>query len=104
MSLVGNVPKHTPAGTRVTVSARLAGDFVEVSVADDGPGLPRGREEEIFESFARGDDNTQSPKRGAGLGLAIVRAIVEAHGGSIHAEKNREKGARIIFTLPLKRP
>ncbi len=103
MSLIGNVPKHTPAGTHVTVSARLAGDFVEVSVADDGQGLPKGREEEIFESFARGDANTQSPKRGAGLGLAIVRAIVEAHGGSIHAEKNREKGARIIFTLPLKR-
>src|SRR5258706_4710691 len=103
MSLIGNVPKHTPAGTHVTVSARLAGDFVEVSVADDGQGLPKGREEEIFESFARGDANTQSPKRGAGLGLAIVRAIVEAHGGSIHAEKNREKGTRIIFTLPLKR-
>jgi two-component system sensor histidine kinase KdpD len=102
MSLVGNVAKHTPAGTHVTVGARLAGDFVEVSVEDDGPGLPKGREDEIFESFARGDD-TQSPKQGAGLGLAIVRAIIEAHGGSIHAEKGREKGTRIIFTLPLKR-
>jgi len=103
MSLIGNVPKHTPAGTQVTVSARTAGDVLEVSVADDGPGLPAGREEEIFESFARGDDQP-SPKRGAGLGLAIVRAIVEAHGGSIHAEKGRAKGARLIFTLPLKRP
>lgn len=102
MSLVGNVSKHTPAGTHVVVSARAAGDFVEVSVADDGPGLPAGREEEIFESFARGDDD-QSPKRGAGLGLAIVRAIVEAHGGSIHAEKGRAKGARLVFTLPAKR-
>jgi two-component system, OmpR family, sensor histidine kinase KdpD len=103
VSLIGNVPKHTAAGTRVTVSARLAGDYVEVSVADDGPGLPSGREVEIFESFARGDDQ-QSPKRGAGLGLAIVRAIIEAHGGSIHAEPGRKKGARVIFTLPLKRP
>jgi two-component system sensor histidine kinase KdpD len=102
-SLIGNVAKHTPAGTHADVAARLAGDFVEVSVEDDGPGLPKGREEEIFESFARGDDS-QLPKRGAGLGLAIVRAIVEAHGGSIHAEKGREKGTRIIFTLPLKRP
>ncbi len=103
MSLIGNVPKHTPAGTKVTVSARLAGDYVEVSVADDGPGLPSGREVEIFESFARGDDE-QSPKRGAGLGLAIVRAIVEAHGGSIHADRGGGKGTRMIFTLPLKRP
>jgi two-component system sensor histidine kinase KdpD len=102
LSLVGNVAKHTPAGTHATVSARLAGDYVEVSVADDGPGLPPGREERIFESFTRGDD-TPSPRQGAGLGLAIVRAIVEAHGGSIHAEKARETGARIIFTLPLKR-
>jgi two-component system sensor histidine kinase KdpD len=101
-SLIGNVAKHTPAGTQVTVSARTAGDFLEVSVADAGPGLPAGREEEVFESFARGDDQP-SPKRGAGLGLAIVRAIVEAHGGSIHAETGRAKGARLIFTLPLKR-
>jgi two-component system sensor histidine kinase KdpD len=103
MSLIGNVPKHTPAGTRVTVSARLLGDFVEVSVSDDGPGLPRGREEKIFESFARGDDQP-SPKQGAGLGLAIVRAIIEAHGGTIHADPGVEKGARIVFTLPLRRP
>jgi two-component system sensor histidine kinase KdpD len=101
-SLIGNVAKHTPAGTQVTVSARTAGDFLEVSVTDAGPGLPAGREEEVFESFARGDDQP-SPKRGAGLGLAIVRAIVEAHGGSIHAETGRAKGARLIFTLPLKR-
>jgi len=102
VSLIGNVAKHTPAGTRATVSARLVGDFVEVAVADDGPGVPPGREEQVFESFARGDD-TQSPKQGAGLGLAIVRAIVEAHGGSIHAERGREKGTRVVFTLPLKR-
>jgi K+-sensing histidine kinase KdpD len=91
VSLIGNVAKHTPAGTHATVSARLVGDFVEVSVADDGPGLPAGREEEIFESFARGDD-APSPKQGAGLGLAIVRAIVEAHGGSIHAERGPREG------------
>jgi two-component system sensor histidine kinase KdpD len=87
----------------VTVAARTAGDLIEVSVTDDGPGLPKGREEEVFESFARGDEHSTSPKRGAGLGLAIVRAIVEAHGGSIHAEKGREKGARLVFTLPVKR-
>ncbi|MGE5615780.1 MAG: DUF4118 domain-containing protein [Bacillota bacterium] len=102
MSLIGNVPKHSPVGTHVTVSAVAAGDVVEVSVADDGPGLPPGREDEVFESFARGE--AQPTRRGAGLGLAIVRAIVEAHGGSIHAEKGRAKGARFVFTLPLKRP
>jgi two-component system, OmpR family, sensor histidine kinase KdpD len=100
-SLVGNVAKHTPAGTHVTVAARVVGRHVEVSVEDDGPGLPKGREEEIFESFARGEK--QPPRRGAGLGLAISRAIVEAHGGTIRAESGREKGARFVFTLPLRR-
>ncbi len=99
-SLVGNVVKHTPAGTHVTVSARaVAGDEIEVSVEDDGPGLPKGREEEIFESFARGEP--QSTRRGAGLGLAISRAIVAAHAGTIRAEGGRERGTRIVLRLPL---
>ena len=100
-SLVGNAVKHTPAGTRVTVAARVVGKQIEVSVEDDGPGLPPGREEEVFESFARGGQ--QPAGRGAGLGLAISRAIVEAHGGTIRAEGGREKGARFVFTLPLRR-
>ncbi len=99
-SLVGNVVKHTPAGTPTVISARLAGDRVEVSVEDEGPGLPAGREEEVFETFSRG--GRQAARRGAGLGLAISRAIVEAHGGTIRAERGREKGARVVFTLPVR--
>ncbi len=98
-SLIGNVAKHTPAGTHVTVTANTAGKDIEVTVEDDGPGLPKGREEEIFESFARGEQ--QSTRRGAGLGLAISRAIVEAHGGKIRAQSGRERGARIVFTIPI---
>jgi K+-sensing histidine kinase KdpD len=100
-SLVANVAKHTPAGTLVTISARADGDNIEVSVEDDGPGLPKGREEEVFESFARG--GKQAVRRGAGLGLAISRAIVAAHGGTIRAEAGRGKGTRFVFTLPLVR-
>ena len=97
-SLLGNVAKHTPAGTEASLTAAMRGDMVEIAVEDNGPGLPRGREEEVFESFARGE--TQSPRRGAGLGLAISKAIVEAHGGTIRAEAGREKGARFVITLP----
>jgi two-component system sensor histidine kinase KdpD len=100
-SLVGNVVKHTPAGTHVTIAARVAGDFVEASVEDDGPGLPEGRDEEVFESFARGEKGAN--RRGAGLGLAICRAIVEAHGGTIRTERRPGRGARFAFTLPLRR-
>jgi len=101
-SLVGNVVKHTPAGTHLTISARVVGESIETSIEDDGPGLPEGREEEVFESFARGEK--QGARRGAGLGLAICRAIVEAHGGTIRSERRPEKGARFVFTLPLRRP
>ncbi|HUL96165.1 MAG TPA: DUF4118 domain-containing protein, partial [Usitatibacter sp.] len=67
-SLVGNAVRHTPAGTRVRITARSEGRLVEVSVEDNGPGLPKGREEELFESFTRGESATE--RRGAGLGLA----------------------------------
>jgi two-component system sensor histidine kinase KdpD len=100
LALIGNAAKHTPAGTHVTISAQARANEIEVSVEDDGPGLPRGREEEVFESFARGEK--QSAKKTAGLGLAIVRTIVEAHGGTVRAERGREKGARFVFTLPLR--
>jgi two-component system, OmpR family, sensor histidine kinase KdpD len=102
VSLAGNVAKHTPAGTHLTIAARAAGETLEVSFEDDGPGLPKGREEEIFESFARGEK--QATRRGAGLGLAISRAIVAAHGGTIRAETPVSgKGARIVIRLPLRR-
>ncbi len=98
-SLIGNVAKHTPAGTHVTIAARALEDGIEASVEDNGPGVPKGREEAVFESFSRGDK--PATRRGAGLGLAISRAIVEAHGGTIRAEPGRKKGARFIITLPM---
>lgn len=100
-SLAGNVAKHTPAGTPIRVAARIVGDEAEIRFEDTGPGLPGGREEEVFESFQRGEN--QPPRKGAGLGLAISRAIVEAHGGTIRAEKRDAKGAAIVIRLPLRR-
>jgi two-component system sensor histidine kinase KdpD len=100
-SLAGNVAKHTPADTPICITSRVVGDRLEVAVEDTGPGLPQGREEEVFESFARGEN--EPARKGAGLGLAITRAIIEAHGGEIRAERRAEKGARFVFTLPLKR-
>jgi len=102
VSIVGNVAKHTPADTPIVVSARVVGEKLETSVEDTGPGLPPGREEEVFETFQRGEH--QPPRKGAGLGLAISRSIVEAHGGTIVAEAGRKRGARFIMTLPLRQP
>ena len=65
---------------------------------DDGPGLPRGREEAIFQMFERGRKESATP--GVGLGLAICRAIVQAHGGTIRGETRAQGGARFTIELP----
>ncbi|MEO7742431.1 MAG: DUF4118 domain-containing protein [Usitatibacter sp.] len=101
-SLAGNVAKHTPAGTPIAIVARVVGNQLEVRFEDTGPGLPEGREEEVFESFQRGEN--QPPRKGAGLGLAISRAIVEAHGGVIRAARREGEGACLVIHLPLGRP
>jgi two-component system sensor histidine kinase KdpD len=102
VNLLENIGKYTPPGTPVRISARAASGVMEVSVEDEGPGIAKGREEIVFEKFIRGENETATP--GVGLGLAICRAIVEAHKGKIRAEAGREKGARFLFTLPLGTP
>lgn len=99
-NLLDNAAKH--GGTAVCISARVRGDQVEVAVDDDGPGMAAGSEVAIFEKFTRGDAAATRP--GVGLGLAICKAIIEAHGGTIGAENRSEGGARFVFTLPLGAP
>nr|WP_315258214.1 two-component system sensor histidine kinase KdpD [uncultured Duganella sp.] len=102
VNLLENAAKYTSPGARIDISAALHGAWINVSVADDGPGLPAGREEALFEKFTRGE--RESAKPGVGLGLAICRAIVEAHGGSIRAGRSALGGAAFTFTLPLGTP
>ncbi|WP_409032068.1 DUF4118 domain-containing protein [Janthinobacterium sp. CG_23.3] len=101
-NLLENAAKYTPAGSAITVAAEPSGQYLQVTVYDDGPGLPVGREEAIFEKFTRGE--RESAKPGVGLGLAICRAIVEAHGGTIRAGRAPRHGAAFVFTLPLGTP
>jgi len=101
-NLLDNVVKHTPAGTRIVLSARNEGAFVRVNVEDTGPGLPGGDPARLFEKFQRGSE--EGATVGVGLGLAICRAIVEAHGGQIEARNRAEGGARFSFTLPTSIP
>jgi two-component system sensor histidine kinase KdpD len=101
-NLFDNVVKYTPAGTRARVTAVVDGDFVRVSVSDDGPGLPAGDPERLFDKFQRGEG--EGATLGAGLGLAICRAIVRAHGGEIQAGRRLGGGAHFEFTLPATEP
>jgi len=101
-NLLENAAKYTPENSTVKIGASLGDGELEVSVADNGPGIPPGKEKEIFEKFMRG--STESAIPGVGLGLAICRSIVEAHGGKIWAEQVAEGGARFVFTLPVGTP
>ncbi|MFA5083527.1 MAG: DUF4118 domain-containing protein, partial [Hydrogenophilaceae bacterium] len=97
-NLLENAVKYTPPGSRIEIAAYSDGDRIAISVADNGPGLPPGKEDMLFEKFTRGQE--ESPVTGVGLGLAIVRAIVEAHHGTVRAENRAEGGARFVITLP----
>jgi two-component system sensor histidine kinase KdpD len=102
VNLLENASKYTPPGSRITLSAEVIADQLSVSVSDDGPGLMPGREESVFQKFTRGERESATP--GVGLGLAICRAIVESHHGSIVATHRPGGGARFTFTLPLGHP
>jgi signal transduction histidine kinase len=96
-NLIQNAIRHTPADGSVTVRAKGGPGGVEVEVADSGEGIPAGEGERVFEAFYRGE--SARGEDGAGLGLAISRAIVEAHGGRIWLE-DAHPGTKVRFTLP----
>ncbi|MBB5469328.1 two-component system sensor histidine kinase KdpD [Paraburkholderia sp. CI2] len=110
-NLFENAAKYTASGTPLAIGAQqIDADgtpFVRITIDDNGPGLPAGMEARVFEKFTRGEK--ESAKPGIGLGLAICRAIVEAHGGTIGAlnrlaADGHVEGARFWFTLPVKTP
>jgi two-component system sensor histidine kinase KdpD len=99
INLLENAAKYTPPGTPITVSARAEDGAVIVEVADEGPGVPRGQEENVFRKFYRVPAGAASG--GSGLGLTICRGIVAAHGGRIWVAAGATGGAAFRFTLPL---
>ncbi len=100
MNLAGNAVQHTQPGGRITIGAASEGGHVRLSVADDGPGIPRSDRQRVFARFARGDGPRRSD--GAGLGLAIVQAIAEAHGGSVELESIPGHGSTFTVVIPLR--
>ncbi len=98
-NLVGNAIKYTPSDGRVTVAVREQGDLVEVTVEDTGPGIERGLVPTLFDRFTRGSGEGLR-SAGWGLGLMIVREIVEAHGGTVGVRSERGRGSAFWFRIP----
>jgi two-component system OmpR family sensor kinase len=101
-NLLENALRHTPEKATVELTARRDGDGALLEVLDDGPGIPAGIEEQVFDRFVRGDGPADTVGGGgSGLGLAIVRAVAQSHGGSVDAGKSTYGGARFSVRLPL---
>lgn len=109
LNLLDNARRHTPADGSITIGARVIAPIqgqagkkeLEVAVSDTGSGIAPADLPYIFDRFFRADRARSGPKRGSGLGLSIVKAIIAAHGGTIHAESALGRGTRIVFTLPV---
>ena len=96
-NLLDNAGKYSEPGTPIRVSAKRDGDSIHISVEDQGPGIPREEQKKLFDRFVRGDEARRSGARGIGVGLALVKSVVEAHGGSV--ELTAEPGRGCTFTL-----
>jgi two-component system, OmpR family, sensor histidine kinase KdpD len=100
--LIDNAGKYSPPGTRITITAEVQGSMLLTSVADQGPGIDAIDQNMIFDKFYRGRTQRQSVQ-GTGMGLAIAKAIVEAHGGTISLTTQQGRGSVFTFSLPLSR-
>jgi two-component system sensor histidine kinase GlrK len=100
-NIIGNAVKFTPEAGQVRISIRPIDHHVEVSVADTGPGIPKGNLITIFEKFQQATTGGSSPIQGTGLGLAIAKQIITRHGGKIWAESRLGQGSTFIFVLPV---
>ncbi len=106
-NLLSNAIRHTPAGGDVLLTAEAVGDGVRVTVKDSGEGIASEDLPHIFERFYRGErarTRDSHGERGAGLGLAVARGLIEAHRGTITVDSQPGQGARFVFTLPRSAP
>lgn len=101
VNLITNAHEYSPEGASIGVAARAVGAEVEISVTDNGPGIPADQLQRIFERFTRGDAGLTQRVGGTGLGLAISKSLVELHGGSIDASSTPGQGSTFRVRLPI---
>ncbi len=101
VNLVQNASTYSNTGTEINISAKVRGNFVQMNVNDEGPGIPSAEHKRVFKAFQRGKEVENGTVQGAGLGLAICKGLIEAHGGRIWIKKKTTPGTTVSFTIPL---
>ena len=101
INLINNAVKYTPENAGITIGAKPEGNMAVLWVEDEGQGIPEGDEDKVFELFYTGVKRSPDSRRGIGLGLALCRSIVQAHGGEIKVSNIQPHGAKFLFTLPI---
>jgi PAS domain S-box-containing protein len=101
VNVVRNAATYSPKNTEIILSASIRGNFVQINVSDLGPGIPAAEHKNVFKAFQRGKNIENGSVQGAGLGLAICKGLVEAHGGRIWIKKKPAPGTTISFTVPI---
>ncbi|MCI5970056.1 MAG: sensor histidine kinase KdpD [Oscillospiraceae bacterium] len=102
INLVDNAIKYTPEGSEIVIKTKVCGKNVEVSVADNGYGIPDESKSKVFDMFFSGANSIADSRRSIGIGLSLCKSIVTAHGGKIFVSDNKPQGAVFTFTLPTK--
>lgn len=102
INLVDNAIKYTPEGSEIVIKTKVTGKNVEVSVADNGYGIPDESKSKVFDMFFSGANSIADSRRSIGIGLSLCKSIVTAHGGKIFVSDNKPQGAVFTFTLPTK--
>ncbi|HEY9784429.1 MAG TPA: HAMP domain-containing sensor histidine kinase, partial [Candidatus Obscuribacterales bacterium] len=101
VNLLSNAVKFSPPGARIVIEAKKQAEFAEVSVTDEGPGIPGDALTKVFDRFQQADPDDSRARSGTGLGLAISKAIVEGHGGAMGVNSEVGKGSRFWFRIRL---
>lgn len=101
INIVDNAVKYTPTGSLIQIRTEKKSNMVQVTIWDNGPGIPDDQKEKVFDMFYSGANKVADSRRSLGLGLSLCRSIVNAHGGNISVSDNQPRGAVFTFTLPL---
>ena len=104
LNLLDNAAKYGPPGQTITVGSEIAGDVARIWVEDQGPGIPHEDRRRVWDPYVRLSRSAESATGGSGIGLSVVRELVELHGGRTRAEGSPGGGARVLVELPLNQP